>query len=137
MSTVEGRPSLDERYGRSRQRRRRERVLVVAVAAGFAVALLVWLVGGSGLLRPEAGLDSRDLGYSVIDESRVEVHWQVTVDPGTDTACALQAMSERYGVVGWKVVELPAGQRHTRTFTETLRTSSEAVTGLIYECWIR
>jgi hypothetical protein len=39
-------------------------------------------------------------------------------------------------VVGWKVVEIPASDRHLRTFTDTVRVAREANTGLISRCWL-
>ena len=56
--------------------------------------------------------------------------------PGTTASCALEALNEKYAVIGWKIVELPASSERTRSFTDVVRTSEPAVTGLIYRCWL-
>jgi hypothetical protein len=38
--------------------------------------------------------------------------------------------------VGWKVVDIPASDVATRGITETVRTTEQSVTGLIYRCWL-
>ena len=45
--------------------------------------------------------------------------WTLSVPPGNETACIVQALDEDFTVVGWKVVEIPASEQHLRTFTET------------------
>jgi hypothetical protein len=34
------------------------------------------------------------------------------------------------------VVDIPPSQKGTRQFRETVNTSEQAVTGLIYRCWL-
>ena len=59
-----------------------------------------------------------------------------SVNPGTDVTCAIQALNESFGIVGWKIVELGRASERTRVFTETLRTAEQPVTGLPYRCWL-
>ena len=127
--------AIDARYGRTPDRRRRTRVLAIVVAAGVAVAVAAWVIW-VGLFGPEAGLDHRDLAYSLDGVSTIEVRYEVTVDPGQTVSCAVQALNSEFGIVGWKIVDLPASDQGTRQFRETLRTSEPPVTGLIYRCWL-
>jgi hypothetical protein len=127
--------SLDSRYGRTPERRRRARLLAVLAAVGVVVVVTAWVLW-VGLLGPAASLGSRDLGYSVQGDDAVEVRYEVTVAPGDTASCALEALNSDFGIVGWKVVEIPASDRGTRQFRETLVTSEKAVTGLIYRCWL-
>ena len=55
---------------------------------------------------------------------------------GTSHARAYHRMPEDFTIVGWKVVEIPASDRHLRSFTETIRVAREANTGLISSCWL-
>lgn len=126
---------LAERYGRTRSSRIRTRVLVVASALVFAILFVAWLVWG-GLLEAPAQFEARDTGHRIVSDSRVEVSWQFTVDPGTDARCAVQALNSTFGIVGWKVVEVPASSRRIRELSETVATTELAVTGLIYRCWL-
>lgn len=127
---------LAERYGRTPRARRFNTGVGVATAAGFTAVLAAWLWWG-GVLETPATLGTRDLGYVLVSDREVEVRYEVTTAPGTAVSCAVQALSGSYGVVGWKVVDLEPSDQWTRTFEETLRTSEPAVTGLLYECWLK
>jgi hypothetical protein len=48
----------------------------------------------------------------------------------------VQALNSTFGIVGWKIIEIPPSTVWTRTFQERLVTSEQAVTGLLYECWV-
>jgi len=127
--------SIEARYGRTPERRRRTRLIAVIVGAGVVLAVGAWVLW-VGLLGPSASLGSRDLGYVLDGDSRIEVRYEVTMDAGDTASCALQALNTDFGIVGWKVVEITASEKGTRQFRETLRTSEQAVTGLIYRCWL-
>ncbi len=127
--------SLDARYGRTPTRSRRTSAIAVITAGAFAVVFAAWLVWG-GLLGAPAQLQAVDVGHSIVSDSEVDVRWELTVDPGSDVSCAVQALDSSFGIVGWKVVEVPADDRRTRTLTETVRTVEPPVTGLIYRCWL-
>lgn len=127
--------ALDERYGRTPASSRTRRVVGVAVAAAFALVLGAWVVWAA-LDGESASLEFRDVAHEIIDESTVSVTWQLTAEPGTDVSCVVKAMNEGFSDVGWKVVQLPASDQRTRVFTEQVRTTELAVTGLIYRCWL-
>lgn len=127
--------TLDSRYGRTPQRRRRARLIGIVAAVGVLVVVAAWVLW-VGLLGPSASLGSRDLGYVLDGDSAVEIRYEVTMDAGQTASCALEALNSDFGIVGWKVVDIPASQKGTRQFRETVRTSEPAVTGLIYRCWL-
>ncbi len=123
---------LDERYGRGRKRSFDKRLAwgvgVTLVAAGLAFVLFGGWQQGSDL-------EFKDLHYSVESESAVEVDAQVTAAADAEIVCAIEALSESHGTVGWKLVTLPAGDERTRRFTTTLVTTSQATTGRVRDCW--
>jgi hypothetical protein len=127
--------TLEARYGRTPDRRRRTRLIAIVAGAGVLVTVVVWVLW-VGLFGPAAGLDHRDLGYVLDGDSAIEVRYEVTMDAGQTASCALQALNSDFGIVGWKVVDIPASDHGTRAFSATLNTSEEAVTGLIYRCWL-
>ena len=127
--------ALDERYGRTPALSRRRRVIAIIVAGAFALVFGAWLVW-AGLLGDTAAIEFRDVGHEIVDDSLVRVTWQVTVEPNTAVGCAVEALNESFSVVGWKVIDVGASEQRTRTFTEEVRTSELAVTGLIYRCWL-
>ena len=128
-------PELDTRYGRSSGSLRRRRVIGIVAAVVFAVVLVAWVVWG-GLFGENAQLESRDLGHDIVSDSLVTVQFEVTSDAEGDIACAVQALNESFTVVGFRVVHLPESETRTRQFSEAVRTSELAVSGLIYRCWL-
>lgn len=121
---------LDERYGRGRRRR-----LPWIVGSAIAVLAVVAL-GWSTVSQSMSSVDADDLGYEVVDAHSVDVRFQVTIPEGTDVVCAIEALDEEFGVVGWKIVEIPAADRPSQTLSETVPTVSEATTGLVNSCWV-
>lgn len=126
---------LDERYGRTAGAERRTQRLMIIAGVIFTAVFTAWIVWG-GLSGTSAELETRDLGYANVSDSSIDVRWEVSVNPGTDVSCALQALNESFGIVGWRIVELTPSTERTRVFIETLRTAERPVTGLPYRCWL-
>ena len=127
--------ALDERYGRTRASSRTKRVFAIAVAGVFALVLSAWVVWAA-LDGDSANIEFRDVAHEIVDDSLVNVTWQVTAEPGSDVTCAVKAMNESFTDVGWKVLDLGPTDERTRTLTVDVRTTELAVTGLIYRCWL-
>ncbi len=127
--------ALDARYGRTRSSTRRTKTIVIGTGIAFVVVFSLWLVWG-GLLGAPAQLESNDVGHTIVSDSEVSVSWQFTVPPGTPAKCAVQALNTTFGIVGWKIVDVPASAERTRKLTQTVRTTELAVSGLIYRCWL-
>jgi hypothetical protein len=123
---------LDDRYGRGGSRTRR-RVTWAALLA-VVVAIVVWF-GWYTLVNPANGVNADATAFH-LQERSVTVTFQLTAPAGTSVACAIEALDEEYGVVGWKVVEIPASDTHLRAFTEVVPTVAEATTGLVNDCWV-
>ena len=128
--------ALAARYGRTRTNRARDRWLLIGAAVAFAVVLIAW-VAWAGLDGQKPSVQATDTGHRLLNEERaVEVTWTLSVPPGNETACIVQAFDEDFTVVGWRVVEIPASDQYLRTFTERVRGAREANTGLISTCWL-
>ncbi|QMU97601.1 DUF4307 domain-containing protein [Microbacterium esteraromaticum] len=121
---------LDERYGRTPSRR-----LPWIVFGAIVVAAIVAL-GWTIVAKQMSAVDADDLGFTVVDEHSVELHFQFTASPGSDVACAVEALDEEFGVVGWKIVEIPGGEHHTKGVAVSIPTVAEATTGLVKTCWV-
>ncbi len=85
----------------------------------------------------------KDLGYSTVDATVTEVDFQVVKYPAATAKCAVKALDSKFAVVGWKVVEVGPnepkdGADGGRTTVQRvmLRTESEAVSGVVDNCWI-
>lgn len=127
---------LDERYGRSPHAKKRQRRLGWIAGGAFALVFCAWVVWAALDAVGPASLEVRDTAHVVVDERTVAVTFELSVATGTPSYCAVQALNDTFAVVGWKVVEIPPSGQRTRTFTETVRTTELASTGLIYRCWL-
>ncbi|MFK0240897.1 DUF4307 domain-containing protein [Microbacterium sp. NPDC090281] len=121
---------LDERYGRTRRRR-------TPWIIGGAIALLIvgafsWMTVAQSM----ASVDADDLGFELVDEHSVNISFQVTGVQGKNVVCAVEALDEEFGVVGWKIVEIEAGDSHSQARSVTIPTVAEATTGLVNTCWV-
>jgi len=121
---------LDQRYGRS-SRGRLGWIVGIVVAAALVIAF-----GWMTLAQSMNSVDVDDLGYDVVDEHSVVVRFQITGGQGKDVACAIEALDEEFGIVGWKVVEIPAAEAHQQQLSTTVPTVAEATTGLANTCWV-
>jgi hypothetical protein len=126
---------LEQRYGRTPERRKRGKVLAWVAGAAVAVVIAVWVVWG-GLDGIAGDIATQDTAHEVIDEHAVRVEGDVTLPRGEPGSCVLQALNEKFAVVGWRVIDLPASDQPTRSVSELVRTSEPATTGLIYDCWL-
>jgi hypothetical protein len=136
-STQQATPSqsLDERYGRTPGAERRTRTLMIIAGVVFTLVFTAWVVWG-GLSGTNASLETRELGYSAVTDTSIDVRWEVSAAPGSEITCAIQALNESFGIVGWRIVELGASAERTRVFIETIRTAEPPVTALPYRCWL-
>ncbi|WP_217180307.1 DUF4307 domain-containing protein [Streptomyces sp. AC495_CC817] len=121
---------LDERYGRTR-RRRTPWIIAIAVAV-LAVGAFGWMTVTSQM----NAVDADDLGFDLVDDHSVNVRFQVTGVQGKDVTCIVEALDEEFGVVGWKLVDVPAGEAHSQAVAATVPTVSAATTGLVNTCWV-
>lgn len=126
MTTAE---QLDERYGRSR-RRRAPWVIGIAISA-VLVIVFGWMIVAQSM----SSVDADDLGYELVDAHSVDVRFQVTGVQGKDVVCIVEALDEEFGVVGWKIVDIAAGDAHSQAVSATVPTVAEATTGLVNTCW--
>jgi hypothetical protein len=135
VNQVDQTERIAARYGRTPKTLKRQRAIGIVGAIGVAVVLVAWIVW-AGPMRASSQFQARDLGYSIVDERNIVVQFEITVTPNTRMECAVQALSADYGIVGWRVVEIPPSQQRTRVFEQPLRTSETPVTGLLYRCWV-
>jgi hypothetical protein len=126
---------LAERYGRTPARRFGRKAIAWLAGGAVAVVLVAWVVW-AGLDGTSATIATQDTAHEVLDARSVRVEFDVTVPTGSTAGCVVQALNDRFAVVGWKIIELPASDSATRSLTEVVRTSEMASTGLISSCWL-
>lgn len=131
MTTLQQR--LDDRYGRRPSPRRRRALW------GVVLAVAVVLIAGYGwyvVTDPANSVRADGTAFELHDDGSVSVTFQLSAPPGTALACAIEALDEEHGVVGWRIVEYPPSSEHTRALRETIPTVAQATTGLVNSCWV-
>ena len=135
--------SLANRYGRPKRRlSRKARRWAVIVALAIGMGFLAWVSTSNSM----ASVSYKDIGYRTTDATQAEVDFQVTREPGMAVQCAIKALDSKFAVVGWKVVNIPPVEQEDqgqsadggRTLAQrvVLRTESQAVSGVVDNCWI-
>jgi Domain of unknown function (DUF4307) len=91
----------------------------------------------AGLGQANADVRWTDLGYHVIDDSRVSVTYDVGKDPKATAVCSLQALDVHKSAVGITQVTIGPTERRVTRHTDEVRTSALAVTGVVRDCTLR
>ena len=127
-------PGLPEgRYGSARRRPRWAGTMLLAVGllVGVAVAVVAYRNLGS------APIDGERLGFTLLDDSSIEVRFAVSRDdPSRAAVCLVRARSLDGEETGRKEVYIPPGAERVM-LTTVVRTSRPPVTGDVYGCSLR
>jgi len=103
-------------------------LLTLVVAAAFGLAIVGYRNFGS------PPIEGRQTGYLVLDDSSVQVTFEVVrKQPERPAVCIVRARSKDGDETGRKEVFVPAGVRSVVAET-VLRTSRRAVTGEVFGC---
>ncbi len=125
---------LNARYGRTVNRRRRNIIFAIGFGGAIVIVFAFWAIW-AGLFVPGASIDTEPIGNVAISSNQMQVKWQLSEAPGTHAKCAVQALDENFGIVGWKIITIPPSSSDTRNLSTVVRTAQPAVSGLIYLCW--
>jgi hypothetical protein len=133
MSDMPVRPPAG-RYGPEPDaRRRRQGVVAMWTLGVLGTVGALWL--GLGMARTPVTWE--DIGFRIDGTERVEVTYEVTrLDPSRPATCTLEALNQRYGQVGVIDVDIPPSASRTVRLRDTVRTSEQAVTGIVKRCEI-
>jgi hypothetical protein len=126
---------LNARYGRTGGRRRRNLTFAIVFGGAILIVFAAWAIW-VGLFQPTASIDFDSTGQSRVSSNELRVTWQLSVDPGKPAECAIQALDTNFGIVGWKIVSIPASTVSSRPLSTVVRTAQPAVEGNVYQCWI-
>lgn len=129
---------IAERYGRSPAQLRRKRVqatVIGAVSATLLLSFLIWVSVSSA-----TKLDPKTTAYEILGSGETTVTFSLLKPANSTVICALKALKQDYGTVGYKQVTLAGDKSQNAAPVEisqkvTLRTSEQAVTGLVDKCW--
>lgn len=110
--------------------RRRLAIAGIVAAAVVGVGITIWI----GLGQASTPVRYDDFGFKVIDSEQIDVTFQVSMEPGTQAECTIDALAESYAQVGTvDVVVGPSDQLEGR-YTVSVATSELATTGIVESC---
>jgi hypothetical protein len=119
------------RYGPEPTARSARRARLGLVVAGvLGVALVIWI----GLNLAGRPVSWKDVGFHVEDARSIDVTFEVTKPKDATVDCTVTALSESYGEVGVRTVEVGPAATGTRRVTVTVQNTELAVSGTVERC---
>ncbi|WP_114854523.1 DUF4307 domain-containing protein [Brachybacterium sp. YJGR34] len=118
-----------DRYGGPLIGRRTARVLL-AVAAVVFVAVVAY-VGVSAANNP---VRSDVVAYDHLEDDLIAVDYVVTMDPGTEAECRIQALNAGRAQVGFVETTIPPQSERRSAHRVEISTQGEAVSAEIIDC---
>ncbi|HLS63218.1 MAG TPA: DUF4307 domain-containing protein [Ruania sp.] len=123
---------LAERYGAPTPPHRRRRALWLTAGGLGAVGIAALVMIAVGFFEPDA--TGSQVGFDVVDDTQVQVIFDVTKPEEATATCTLEALTEGYGQAGIVDVTIGPQQQHTTRITTDIATTELATTGVIREC---
>ena len=118
-----------DRYGKPLVGRRTARTLLALAAAVFiAVVLYVGIQSASTPIRSEM------LAYEHLAEDSIAVDFMVTMDPGIEASCGIQALNKGRAQVGFVELVIPAQQDRRTAHHVEISTQGDAVSAEVVSC---
>jgi hypothetical protein len=126
------RPTLTiaDRYGRAPSRTRR--ALVAGSIGLVALAALAWFAWAAWSGRASA--TGTDVGFVVVDDSSVQVTYDVTKPKNRTAHCTVEALDSGFSVVGTVRVKVARSTHDVVRQTSTVRTTNRATTRRVVSC---
>ena len=128
MTTTPARPA--GRYGEPGPVRRRLARAGVVVLVAAVLAWLVWVA----LVQARPQVTTQVQGHRVLDDTRVQVTFALTKEPGQTVRCRVEALSSAAAQVGLAVLEVGPTPRASSVQTVLVRTQQRATTGDVQGC---
>jgi len=107
--------------------------VLLAVAAAVFLAVVVYV----GMQASNTPVRSEMLAYEHVADDVIAVDYQVTMDPGTEATCTIQALNKGRAQVGFVETEIPAQETRSSAHHIEISTQGEAVSAEIVSCTAR
>lgn len=121
-----------DRYGGPLVSRRTARVLL-----GLAAAVFLGVVVYVGIQASNNPVRSEVLAYDHLADDVIAVDYQVTMDPGTEATCSIQALNKGRAQVGFVEATVPAQDTRRSAHHVEISTQGDAVSAEIISCTTR
>lgn len=126
---------LANRYGNTKAKARNQRILWTSVGASLLVGFFVWAIAVT--FSSPSKITAEVQSFSVIDAIQTQVTISVENPTQKDGVCAVQVLSNSYGVVGYKEVPVPGDLGDAPSIDVALNTTNLGVSATIDRCWFK
>ena len=126
---------LANRYGNTKAKARNQRILWTSVASMLAVAFFTWsiVVTFTSPNKITAEIQS----FNVVDNIQTDLKISIENPTTQDGACAVQVLSNSYGVVGYKEVQVPGDLGNAPVIDVVVNTTNLGVSATVDRCWFK
>jgi len=102
------------------------------VLGALAIAFLAWVINHH-FLGPS--VDTHEVSFAVADDqASVDLIFDVTMPPGREAECTLEALDRNFGQAGLVDVQVGPFETTTTRVSETIVTSAAPVTAQVRSC---
>lgn len=126
---------LANRYGNSKAKARNQRILWTSVAASLVVAFFVWSIAIN--FAAPSKMTAEVQSFRVVSEIQTEITVSVQNPTKQDGVCAVQVLSNSYGVVGYKELAVSGTLGEELTLESSLNTTNLGVSATVDRCWFK
>lgn len=126
---------LANRYGNTKARARNQRILWTSVGVVLVVSFFVWSISVN--FTTPSKITAEIQSFSVVNEIRTDVKVSVENPTQKDGVCAVQVLSNSYGVVGYKEVAVAGNLGVAPVIDAVLNTTNLGVSATVDRCWFK
>ena len=126
---------LANRYGNTKARARNQRILWTSVGVVLVVSFFVWSISVN--FTTPSKITAEIQSFSVANEIRTDVKVSVENPTQKDGVCAVQVLSNSYGVVGYKEVAVAGSLGVAPVIDAVLNTTNLGVSATVDRCWFK
>ena len=126
---------LANRYGNTKAKARNQRILWTSVGATLLIAFFAWSITVS--FSTPSKISAAVQSFSVVDDIQTKVTISVENPTNQDGVCAVQVLSNSYGVVGYKEVQVAGRLGDAPAIDASLNTTKLGVSATIDRCWFK
>lgn len=126
---------LANRYGNTKAKARNQRILWTSVGVVLAVAFFVWSIAVT--FSTPSKITAEIQSFKVVNEIQTDLKISVQNPTKQDGICALQVLSNSYGVVGYKEVAVAGSLGEAPVIDAVLNTTNLGVSATVDRCWFK
>jgi hypothetical protein len=126
---------LANRYGNTKAQARNQRILWTSVGVVLAVAFFIWSI--TVTFSTPSKITAEIQSFKVVDEIQTALKVSVQNPTKQDGICALQVLSNSYGVVGYKEVAVAGSLGAAPVIDAVLNTTNLGVSATVDRCWFK